>query len=80
MQEKSILTDWGNMALPCDSGAVANAHHHRSDAYTSVVALVGIGGAQLGWAFCDPLAGIRLLFGVGHPHPLMGDVGRWVGG
>eukprot|EP00667_Euglena_gracilis_P015815 EG_transcript_16484 len=36
---------------------VANAHHHRSDALTSLVALAGIGGAQLGWAICDPLAG-----------------------
>jgi len=45
---------------------VANAYHHRSDAYTSMVALVGIGGAQLGWAFCDPLAGTVVAFFIAH--------------
>lgn len=38
---------------------VANAWHHRSDAFTSVAALVGIGGAILlgsKWAVLDPLA------------------------
>eukprot|EP01010_Urceolus_cornutus_P001077 NODE_1590_length_831_cov_285.604859_g1233_i0.p1 GENE.NODE_1590_length_831_cov_285.604859_g1233_i0~~NODE_1590_length_831_cov_285.604859_g1233_i0.p1 ORF type:complete len:208 (-),score=46.61 NODE_1590_length_831_cov_285.604859_g1233_i0:60-683(-) len=37
---------------------IANAHHHRSDAMSSVVALVGIGGAQLGCPWADPLAGL----------------------
>ena len=36
----------------------ADAWHHRSDALSSVGALVGIGGAMLGWGVCDPLASI----------------------
>ena len=35
----------------------ANAWHHRSDALSSVVAMVGIGGSLLGWRSLDPLAG-----------------------
>lgn len=34
----------------------ANAWHHRTDALSSVVALVGIGAAQAGFAWGDPLA------------------------
>ena len=37
---------------------VANAHHHRSDALSSVVALAGIGGAGLGVPLLDPVAGV----------------------
>ena len=37
---------------------IANAWHHRSDALSSVVALVGIGGSMLGLPFLDPLAGV----------------------
>lgn len=37
---------------------VANAWHHRTDALSSVVALVGVGAAQLGWGWGDPLAAI----------------------
>jgi cation diffusion facilitator family transporter len=36
----------------------ANAWHHRSDALSSVAALIGIGGAQLGYTILDPLAGL----------------------
>lgn len=36
----------------------ANAWHHRSDAISSVIALLGVGGAMLGWHFLDPLAGV----------------------
>lgn len=36
----------------------ANAWHHRADAVSSVVALVGVGGSLLGKPFIDPLAGI----------------------
>ena len=40
-----------------DSDAfMADAWHHRSDALSSIGALVGIGGAMLGWGVCDPLA------------------------
>ena len=37
---------------------LANAWHHRSDALSSVVALMGIGGAMLGMPILDPLAGL----------------------
>ncbi len=36
---------------------MASAWHHRSDALSSVAALVGIGGARLGYPILDPLAG-----------------------
>ncbi|MDD7969611.1 cation diffusion facilitator family transporter [Roseinatronobacter alkalisoli] len=36
----------------------ANAWHHRTDALSSVVALVGIGAAQFGFGWADPLAAI----------------------
>lgn len=39
-------------------GLVADAHHHRSDALSSVAALAGIAGARLGYPFLDPLAGL----------------------
>lgn len=35
----------------------ANAWHHRSDAISSIAALIGIGGAQIGWPLLDPIAG-----------------------
>ncbi|GLT42498.1 hypothetical protein SLA2020_164940 [Shorea laevis] len=36
----------------------ANAWHHRADAISSVVALIGVGGSLLGVKFLDPLAGL----------------------
>lgn len=36
----------------------ANAWHHRADAVSSVVALIGVGGSILGVRFFDPLAGL----------------------
>ncbi|XP_052180255.1 metal tolerance protein C1 isoform X2 [Diospyros lotus] len=36
----------------------ANAWHHRADAVSSFVALVGVGGSILGVKFLDPLAGL----------------------
>lgn len=36
----------------------ANAWHHRADAVSSVIALLGVGGAILGLPILDPLAGI----------------------
>ncbi|MGM0603151.1 MAG: cation diffusion facilitator family transporter [Bacillota bacterium] len=38
-------------------GLIADAHHHRSDALSSVAALIGIGGAKLGFWYLDPAAG-----------------------
>lgn len=37
---------------------VANAHHHRSDALSSVAATVGIGGSIAGFGCFDPLAAL----------------------
>ncbi|CAI0446062.1 unnamed protein product [Linum tenue] len=36
----------------------ANAWHHRADAISSVVALIGVGGTLLGIKFLDPVAGL----------------------
>ncbi|KAK1293243.1 Metal tolerance protein C1 [Acorus calamus] len=36
----------------------ANAWHHRADAVSSVVALIGVGGSILGVKFLDPIAGV----------------------
>ncbi|MCC8074193.1 MAG: cation diffusion facilitator family transporter [Clostridiales bacterium] len=40
------------------SSLMADAWHHRSDALSSIGALIGIGGAMLGVPVLDPLAGI----------------------
>ncbi len=37
---------------------IADAWHHRSDAYSSVAALIGIAGARISFLFLDPLAGV----------------------
>lgn len=44
---------------------IANAWHHRSDAISSVAALIGIAAAMLGFPIMDPLAGavVALLIG-----------------
>lgn len=49
---KTIGTEIGSPVL------IANAHHHRSDALSSVVALGGIGGALAGLPWLDPVAGL----------------------
>ena len=36
----------------------ANAWHHRSDAISSIVVLVGIAGAMAGWPYLDSLAAV----------------------
>lgn len=46
-----------------DSGALmADAWHHRSDALSSVGALVGIAGSRLGFPLADPLASVVICF------------------
>ncbi len=35
---------------------LANAYDHRSDAWSSLAAVIGIGGAMMGWPILDPLA------------------------
>jgi len=37
---------------------IANAWDHRSDAYTSIAALIGIAGAKMGFHYLDPIAGL----------------------
>jgi cation diffusion facilitator family transporter len=37
---------------------IANAWHHRSDALSSIAALIGIGGAMAGYPIMDPVAAI----------------------
>ena len=46
-------------AKKINSGALmADACHHRSDALSSVGALIGIGGARLGFPILDPIASV----------------------
>lgn len=40
------------------SSLKADAWHHRSDAFSSIAAFVGIGGAMLGFKILDPIASI----------------------
>lgn len=50
------------------SSVIANAWDHRSDALSSLAALVGIAGARAGWPILDPLAAVvvsLLVMGVG---------------
>lgn len=37
---------------------IANAYHHRSDSLSSLAALIGIGGASMGYHAMDPLAAV----------------------
>ena len=47
------------IALKINSQAfLADAWHHRSDAFSSVGALIGIAGARLGYPVLDPLASV----------------------
>ncbi len=39
---------------------IADAHHHRSDAFSSVTALIGIAGGRLGYPILDPIAGLAV--------------------
>lgn len=41
-----------------NSALIADAWHQRSDAISSIAALIGISGAVLGFPFMDPLAGM----------------------
>lgn len=42
----------------CSSAFMADAWHHRSDALSSVGALIGIAGARLGYPILDPIASL----------------------
>ena len=46
-----------------DSGALmADAWHHRSDAFSSVGAMIGIVGARFGFPICDSIASLVICF------------------
>ena len=50
-------------ALRYDSSALmANAWHHRSDALSSIGALIGIAGARMGFPVLDPIASLVICF------------------
>ena len=56
---KSMFWYTRHYAKKIDSSAVmADAWHHRSDALSSVGALIGIGGARLGFPIMEPLASV----------------------
>lgn len=44
------------------SALMADAWHHRSDAFSSVGALIGIGGARLGFPIMDSVASLVIFF------------------
>ena len=44
------------------SALMADAWHHRSDALSSVGALIGIAGARLGFPILDPVASLAICF------------------
>lgn len=56
---------WNSPAL------LANAWEHRSDAFSSAAALVGIAGARMGYPFMDPLAAVVVALMVGRMGYLM---------
>jgi len=39
---------------------IANAYENRADVYSSMAALVGVVGAQMGWRFMDPVGAIAV--------------------
>ena len=47
------------------SSLYANAWHHRSDAISSVIVLVGVGGSMLGWPYLDAVAAIGVAIMIG---------------
>lgn len=73
-----------NVAEHINSPALkADAQHHRSDVYSSIVVLIGVIGARLGYPMLDPLVGvivsliiIKIGFDVGRENirQLMGTV------
>jgi cation diffusion facilitator family transporter len=54
-----------NAARIDSSALMADAWHHRSDALSSVGALIGIGGARLGFPILDSVASLAICFFIG---------------
>ncbi|MTI96717.1 MAG: cation transporter [Firmicutes bacterium] len=48
------------------SAVIADAWHHRTDGLSSVAALIGVGGAILGYPFLDPVAGLVVAAMIGY--------------
>ena len=44
--------------LLCSGALMADAWHHRSDAFSSIGALIGVAGARLGFSVCEPIASL----------------------
>jgi len=44
---------------------LANAWHHRSDAFSSIIALVGVSGALFGYRLLDPIGGVAVSLIIG---------------
>lgn len=50
-------------AIRIDSSVLmADAWHHRSDAFSSIGSLVGIAGARMGFKICEPIASVVICF------------------
>ena len=64
---KEIMFQYTNSAArKIGSGALkADAWHHRSDALSSVGALIGIAGARLGFPIMDPIASVVICVFIG---------------
>lgn len=59
VSKESMFWYTRHYAKKLDSSALmADAWHHRSDALSSVGALIGIGGAMMGYAIMEPLASL----------------------
>lgn len=62
MKEGMYWYTWLNAKRIDSSALMADAWHHRSDALSSVGALVGIGGAMLGYPILDTVASFAICF------------------
>lgn len=59
LAKESMFWYTRSAAKKINSGALmADAWHHRSDALSSIGALIGIGGARLGFPVLDPIASV----------------------
>lgn len=62
MKEGMYWYTWLNAKRIDSSALMADAWHHRSDALSSVGALIGIGGAMLGYPILDTVASFVICF------------------
>jgi len=59
---KEVLYRWTLFIAKKEDSSLlmANAWHHRLDAMTSLLTIVGVGGTMIGLPYTDPIAGIVL--------------------